>query len=45
MNKDTIKGIRPTEVPKVVIKILPGDRPQSSIPRSSNVPPPPKPKK
>lgn len=45
MNKDIIKVIRPTEPPKMVLKIFPGDGPQSSIPRASNVPPPPKPKK
>lgn len=45
MNKETIRVIRPNEPPKVAIQHLPGGRVQNSIPRSSNVPPPPKPKK
>lgn len=45
MNKKTIIVIKPIEPPKIAIRRLPGDGAQSSIPRSINTPPPPKPKK
>lgn len=45
MIKETIK-IRPSNTPKVIIKNVPGDRIQDSMPKAVNIPPPPpKPKK